>query len=154
MTQLPFMNYFKNCIECSPLQWNSDVYLPFIETYINLQSLLHKSVENTLLLQQHHQHHQEDEYCCLHNHAPCFVCRQVILKINLFIKCVIINFIFPPSAECQGRTKTCGEKKDRKACNAEDGCEWKNKKSKCEAKEMCFGTLSGWDGCGKGKGNH
>ena len=33
--------------------------------------------------QQLHQHHQQDEYRCLLNHAPCFVCRQVILKINL-----------------------------------------------------------------------
>ena len=44
----------------------------------------YKSVENTLLQQQQlHQHHQQDEYRCLLNHAPCFVCRQVILKINL-----------------------------------------------------------------------
>ena len=98
--------------------------------------LLHKSVENTLLQQQHqhYQHHQQDEYRCLRNHPPCFVCRRVILKINLFIKCVLINFIFPPSAECQGRTKTCGEKKNRRDCKAL-GCSWKKWTKKCEATE-------------------
>ena len=87
--------------------------------------LLHNSVENTLLL---YQHHQQDEYRCLLNHPPCFVCRQVILKIKLSIKCVIINFIFPPSAECA--PEKC-YKKGRQDCIASPSCKWKGETSEC-----------------------
>ena len=58
--------------------------VPFIIGLYKPTELGYQSVENTLLQQQQlHQHHQQDEYHCVLHHPPCFVCRQVILKINL-----------------------------------------------------------------------
>ena len=116
------------------LTFHGDLYKP--------TELLHKSVVNTLLLQQH-QHHQQDEYRCLLYHAPCFVCRRVIWKIiiYLFTNCVIINFIFPHSAEC-GNVKCY--KKDRRECIAHRACDWKERRGEC--------TLAGkYGGSGLGK---
>ena len=46
--------------------------------------------------------------------------------------------------ECQGRTQICGEKENRKACNATDGCEWKQKKSECQAENGGKARGKGW----------
>ena len=63
--------------------FNGDLYKP--------TEFLYNSVENTLLQQllllllttQ-----DEDEHSCLPHLSPSSVCRQVILKINVFIKCL------------------------------------------------------------------
>ena len=81
--------------------FNGDLYKP--------TEFLYNSVENTLLQQQLLLLllTTQDEHSCLPHLFPSSVCRQVILKINVFIKCLMINFIFPRSgyAYCPDKGK-------------------------------------------------